>query len=327
MSQNFVYVNIDSELGAGTRGASLGYDALKVAGWNKKSNLLKKFETIKIETKNELLFEKADTPYALRIDGILEVFDRATEKIKSLVQDGKFPIIIAGDHSVGACSIAGIKVANPNKRLGVVWIDAHADLHTPFTSPSGNIHGMPLAISLAEDNQELTINPLTKKSVQYWETLKNLGGISPKINPEDLVFFGVRDTETPEDALIEKLNIRNFTVEECRYRGLENCLTEAIEKLNNCDIIHISFDVDSLDSLLISEGTGTPVPFGFTPEEVTQIIETIIETNKLKSFEVVEINPTLDNKRNLMAETAFDVLENVIKKLEEKSIKSASLAL
>ncbi|MGY6561796.1 MAG: arginase [Luteibaculaceae bacterium] len=324
MNKEIVFVNIDSELGAGTRGASLGYDALKIAGWNKKSNLLNRFKTVKVATKNDVLFHKTDTPYALRIDTILEVFTGASNAVKETLENNQFPVVIAGDHSVAAATIAGVKMANPNKQLGVVWIDAHADLHTPYTSPSGNLHGMPLAISLAEDNKDYTINPLTNKSKQYWENLKNLGGIAPKIVPENLVFFGVRDTETPEDSLIEKLQIRNFTVEECRYKGLAYCVDKAMQRLGHCDIIHISFDVDSLDSLLISQGTGTPVPFGFTPEEAKEIINCFLQTQKVVCFEMVEINPTLDNKKNLMAETAFDVLENTIKTIE-KPVTAAAL--
>ena len=135
-------------------------------------------------------------------------------KVKESLTKKKFPVVLAADHASAGATIAGIKTAFPDKRLGVVWIDAHGDLHSPYTSPTGNVHGMPLAVTLNEDNLACKIREIEPKSISCWEELKNMGGIAPKISAEDLVFFGVRDTEEPEDVLIDKLEIRNFTVEE-----------------------------------------------------------------------------------------------------------------
>ncbi len=194
-----------------------------------------------------------------------------------------------------------------------VWIDAHADLHSPYTSPSGNIHGMPLAAALQEDNIDMRINNLEEETIDHWNELKNIGTNKPKFLSEDLIYFGVRDTEEAEDKLIENMNIKNYSVSEIRYRGLKNCVNEAIEKLTHCDSIYITFDVDSLDCDFVSRGTGTPVPFGFSPMEAKNIITQFLKTGKVVCTEFTEINPLLDNKGNKMAETAFDILNTCFK--------------
>ena len=225
--------------------------------------------------------------------------------------------MLSGDHSSALGTISGIKAAYPNKTLAVVWIDAHADIHSPYTSPSGNVHGMPLAAAMAEDNLDSKINTVTAETEKFWNKLKNIGTSKIKVNPENIVYFGVRDTEEAEAKQIDKLNIRNYKVEEIRYRGLKNCVNEAINKLANCDIIYVSFDVDSMDCDLISYGTGTPVPKGFDQYEIIQIIDGFLNTKKVICLEFVEINPLLDLKGNKMAETAFQILDEVTKTLKE----------
>ena len=205
----------------------------------------------------------------------------------------------------------------PDKDGRLIWIDAHADLHSPYTSPSGNIHGMPLAAALSEDNMDCKINTVTSETEEHWTGIKNIGSSGAKVKPEDLIFFGVRDTEDPEDKQIEKLGIKNYKVSEVRHRTLSTCVDEAIEKLKDCDNIYISFDVDSMDCDAISYGTGTPVPKGFDQYEVIQIINQFLETKKVVCLEFVEVNPLLDTKGNKMAETAFEVLDNVTRVLQE----------
>ena len=150
-----------------------------------------------------------------------------------------------------------------------------------------------------------------------WDALKNCQGFSPKILPEDLIFYGVRDTEEPEDKQIEKLNLKNFTVEETRELGIKTAVQEGLKRLSHCDIIYISFDVDSMDCDLVSKGTGTPVPNGYTPEEAYELIEEFLKSGKVACFEMVEINPTLDDKINLMAETAFAILDKTVVAIEK----------
>lgn len=304
-------INNPSEIGAGTRGASLGFQALKIAGWKMGNNLFKELETLEVQNNNNALYEADVNPHAHRIKAICEVFERTGKALKTAFDSNKFPLVIGGDHSVAAGTISGIKNANPDKRLGVVWIDAHADMHTPYTSPSGNIHGMPLGIALAEDNLEERKNDPVPQTVQEWNDAKEIFGISPKILHDDLVFFGLRDTEAEEDAIIARNGIRNFTVDEVRSRGVSETVQEACDRLKNCDLVYISFDVDSMDPELVSRGTGTPVPHGFSPNEAVSLIKLLFERLPVGCFEMVEINPTLDRKGNQMAEVAFEILEQV----------------
>ncbi|MDR9398851.1 arginase [Salibacter sp.] len=309
-------LNMNSELGAGTRGASLGTAAVKIASLNKRSDYFKKHPMKVLPDLNDELVNGTNTPYAKNIEHIARIYETTADAVKATIDGGEFPVVLSGDHSTAGASIAGLKMAHPDKRVGVVWVDAHGDLHSPYSSPSGNVHGMPLATALGHDNEERKINDIDEETKKYWEQLKNVGGICPKFNPEDLVFFGVRDTEEPEDFIMKKHNIPNYRVEEVRYRGLDTCVDEAIEKLRHCDIIYITFDVDSMDCDLISKGTGTPVSKGFDDKEVTHIMKKFIETGKVGCFEMVEVNPTLDEKQNKMAETAFDVLEELTPAIE-----------
>ncbi len=305
-----------SDLGAGTRGADMGIDAIEIAAINKKDDYFNCYPFEDIETENETIYNKVNNSFAKRIGSVLRVCTSLCNSVSRNLLDNKFPIVLSGDHSSALGSISGIKTAYPDKKLGIVWIDAHADIHTPYTSPSGNIHGMPLAAALNDDNSDNKINNVFEETQLFWNQMKNIGIKGAKVKHENIIYFGVRDTEEAEEAAIANNNIKNYTVSEMRYKGFKTCLLEAVHKLNDCDIIYISFDVDSMDCDLISKGTGTPVSKGFDQEEVKQIIKSIIKTNKVVCFEVVEINPLLDNKGNVMAETAFDVLKATTEAIE-----------
>lgn len=297
-----------SELGAGTRGASLGVDALKIAAIDLKSDYFRHIEEVEIGDENWLLLESVKLKYAKRIRGIIKIYERLSKAVqKVLKKQEAFPIVLAGDHSTAGGTIAGIKASFPDDRLGVIWIDAHADLHSPYTTPSGNMHGMPLAAALGLDNKEVQSNDLDAKTVELWEKLKNSAGICPKIETRDLVYIGVRDTEEQEDFLIEKHSIKNISTKELRTKGVDAIIAEVMTYLDHCDRIYISFDVDSLDPK-ISTGTGTPVPGGLKVKEAKDLMVGLVSQPKTCCFEIVEINPTLDTE-NSMAETAFKILE------------------
>ncbi len=304
--RNLKIIEVKSELGAGTRGASMGVDAIKIAALDFGSRFFKQYKSVEVPNENHLLLESAGSSHAKRISGVLTMLERVCEEVARSVKNNEFPVILAGDHSTSAGSIAGIKMANPKSKLGVIWIDAHADIHTPYTTPSGNIHGMPIAISLGEDNIESKINKPDQETVNYWYQLKNVGGVSPKFTPNDLVYIGVRDTEKQEDFLLKKFGMKNFTTLEIRRKGVEKVAIEALAHIDHCDIIYISFDVDSMDSS-ISKGTGTPVSNGITEKEAGNLLARLLQSPKVCGFEMVEINPTLD-KENLMAENAFEIL-------------------
>lgn len=312
MERNVVFVKIKSEIAAGTRGSSLGTDAMEIAAINDQNTLFKDIQSHSLPDENDSLHLPVDTPHAIRGEYLVKVLNTLMNGVSDQLSNNNFPIVLSGDHSNAAGTIAGIKKANPDKRIGVVWVDAHGDLHTPYTTPSGNMHGMPVAMSLGEDNQKNARNELSEKEQLIWEQCKNLGGIQPKIKPEDIVFFAVRSTEAPEDNLMAYKGIKNYTVAELRYRGLENCLTEAKEQLQACDLIYISFDVDSMDCDLISYGTGTPVQKGLDREEAERILQFFYNDIRCASIEFVEINPLLDNKANKMAETAYSILKQLV---------------
>jgi arginase len=307
-----------SDIGAGTRGADMGIDAIEIAAINADNDYFNRYEYQDLDNDYHAIYDKHNNPFAKRIGHVLKVCQKLAFAVEQIIKENKFPLVLSGDHSSALGAISGIKMAYPDKRLGVVWIDAHADLHSPHTSPSGNIHGMPLAAALGEDNLEMKINNPLEETSQNWNLLKTIGNISPKVKHEDVVFFGVRDTEEPENHLIRKHNIKNYKVEEVRFRGLDVCMKESMDKLAHCDIIYISFDVDSMDCDLISKGTGTPVSKGFDQYEIIGIIKSIIETQKVVCLELVEVNPTLDNKGNRMAEVAFEVLNEATKDLEKQ---------
>lgn len=306
-------IEVKSEIGAGTRGASMGVDAIKIAALDFGSPFFKRFKSVEIPNENNLLLEPVVHDYAKRIKGVYNLNERIAKEIVKTLKAEQIPIVLAGDHSSALGTISGIRMAYPEKRLGVIWIDAHADLHSPYTTPSGNMHGMPLCAVLGEDNREKQMNKPDDETIEYWEKLKHLGGVFPKITYQDLVYIALRDFEPPEDYLIKKHKVRVFTLPEIRKKAVERVAIDSLNYLEHCDIIYVSFDVDSMDSR-ISSGTGTPVPNGITEKEAGNLIYYIMRSKKICCFEMVEINPTLD-RENLMAENAFEILQKATNQL------------
>jgi arginase len=307
------FIEVKSEIGAGTRGASLGIDAIKIAALDYGSTLFNKIETTEIKNENQLLFEQSGSLYAKRIKGILNIYDRIAKEVSDSLRKKEFPIILAGDHSTAGGTIAGVRMAFPKQKLGVIWIDAHADLHSPFTTPTGNIHGMPLATALAEDNISNRMNKPDKETIEMWNKLKNVGNISPKITYRDLVYIGVRDVEPEESYLIKKHKVKTFSTAEVKRNGVEKIARDTLAHLSHCNFIYVSFDVDSMDSS-ISKGTGTPVRNGITEKEAGSLCVRLVQNEKVVCFEIAEVNPTLD-KENLMAENTFEILQRVVSQI------------
>jgi arginase len=308
--KNIKIIEVPSEIGAGTRGASLGIEAIKIAGLDFMSNFFIHFPSEKIEGENNLLFEPIQSPYAKRIHGVLNMYERISKSVCDSIKNNFFPVILSGDHSNAGGTIAGIKMAKPRGKLGVIWIDAHADLHTPYTTPSGNMHGMPLATAIAEDNLDCKVHDLDEKTTKFWNQLKSLGKINQKVLPEDVVFISLRDFEKEEKYLIEKYGIKVISTSEIRRNGAENVSRKVLRYLSDCTDIYVSFDVDSLDST-ISKGTGTPVSNGLKEREAEDLISKFMQNRKVCCFEITEVNPTLD-KENLMAEIAFNILQRSV---------------
>ena len=301
-----------SDIGAGTRGSDMGIDAIEIAAINTENDFFNIYPYIDIQTHNETIYNKNKNTFAKRINFVCEQCERLREGVKKELQKGFFPLILSGDHSSALGSISGIQKANPDKEIGVIWLDAHADIHTPYSTPSGNIHGMPLAAALSIDNKEFSKNKVSDSTEKNWLRMKNMGDKVPLIKPENLIYFGVRDTEKEEDQIIQSKKIKNFSVNDVRNIGLKSCIDQTIDQFVSTDLIYISFDIDALDCDLFSRGTGTPVSKGFLTEEIISIIKEVKDTGKLVALEICEINPLLDNKGNQMAESAFEIISSVL---------------
>jgi arginase len=308
--KNIKLIEVASEIGAGTRGASLGIEAIKIAALDFMSNFFIHFPSEKVTVENKLLYEPIESPYAKRIKGIVTMYERVSKSVMETMKSNFFPVVISGDHSISGATIAGIKMAKPKSKLGVIWIDAHADMHTPFTTPSGNMHGMPLSASINEDNRESAVHEVDAETLKQWNYLKNIGKIAPKVLPEDIVYISLRDFEKEEKFLIDKYGIKVISTKEVRSKGPENIVRAVLRYLSDCTDIYISFDVDSLDSS-ISKGTGTPVNNGLREREAEDLISKFMQNRKICCFEISEVNPTLD-KENLMAEIAFNILQRSV---------------
>jgi arginase len=308
--KNIKLIEVPSEIGAGTRGASLGVEAIKVAALDFMSNFFIHFPSEKIPAENHLLYEPIESPYAKRIKGLLALYERVGKSVADTIKNNFFPVILSGDHSVAGATITGIKMAKPKSKLGVIWIDAHADLHTPYTTPSGNLHGMPMAIALGEDNPDCAVHQPDQRTIDYWNKLKHVGKICPKVLPEHVVYISLRDFEKEEKYLLDQLGIKKISTKEIRNKGAENIVRSVLRYLADCTDIYISFDVDCLDAG-ISKGTGTPVGNGLREREAEDLVSKFMQNRKICCFEITEVNPTLD-KENLMAEIAFNILQRSV---------------
>jgi arginase len=308
--KNIKLIEVPSEIGAGTRGASLGIEAIRIAALDFMSNFFIHFPSERIPTENKLLYEPIESPYAKRIKGIATMYDRVSKAVNDSIRNNFFPVILSGDHSMAGATLAGLRLAKPKSKIGVIWIDAHADLHTPYTTPSGNVHGMSLAASINEDNDDCAVHELDAETMKYWNYLKGIGKMAPKVLPEDVVFISLRDFEKEERALIDKYDMKVVTTKEVRNKGAENVVRAVLRYLSDCTDIYVSFDVDSLDSS-ISKGTGTPVSNGLREREAEDLISKFMMNRKVCCFEITEVNPTLD-KENLMAEIAFNILQRSV---------------
>ena len=265
--KSFRIIENPSELGAGTRGSSLGIEALRIAAINKKSKLFYDNEVVTLPKNNKKLFKEVTMPNAIRLKQIYHRIEVLGEEVNSTINEKKFPLVISGDHSSAAGTIAGLKKSYPNHRIGVIWIDAHPDIHTLSSSKSGNIHCMPLSFITGLENGWKWVNSL--KFLKF----------------DDLYYFGIRD-------------IDDFELKVIKYRNIEilKSVSDICDICEKYDNIHISFDVDSIDPFYISS-TGTVVEHGIELSEIIfmnhYIKDNIDYKNKTINFDIVEYNPTI----------------------------------
>jgi arginase len=272
-------IGMPMDLGQMRRGVDMGPSAIRYAGINERLKPL--FDEIHdlgdiAIGRPEVVVDKESN--LRNLDLIAEKNVLLAEKVEEAIQSGAFPLVLGGDHSIAIGTLAG--VSKHYKNLGVIWYDAHGDLNTAETSPTGNIHGMPLAVSLGLGHDKLT----------------QIGGYAPKVKPENVVIIGARSLDEGERALIKEKGIKVYTMHEIDRMGMAKVMEEIIAYLKeNTDGVHLSLDLDGLDP---SEcpGVGTPVMGGISYRESHLAMEMLEEAKLITSAEFVEVNPILDEK-------------------------------
>lgn len=208
-------------------------------------------------------------------------------------------LLLTADHSNGIGGVSGLCQWVDASKVGVIWIDAHYDLHSPYTTPSGNSHGMAVNALIDDNNAEHAEQSVTPEEAQLWEAIKSIKGMGNAVPPQNLVFMGVRDYEEPEEALIHKYGICSIQPQEIADNGLEACIEKALTHLSHCEHLYISFDVDSMDPS-ISSATGTPVAGGLSLEQAKLLIQTLLSNPKTRCLEITEFNPSLPQPAEML---------------------------
>ncbi|WP_332631029.1 arginase [Halalkalibacter flavus] len=289
-------VGVPMDLGQVRRGVDMGPSAMRYAG------LLEELKSQGFEVVDygDITIHRStngtNQEQKLRnLQEVIKVSEELCRELDKAINKGGFPLVLGGDHSISIGSIAGI--SKHYKRLGVIWYDAHADLNTAETSPSGNIHGMPLAINLGFGHKLLT----------------QIGGYTPKVRPENIVIIGARSIDDGERKLIKEKGIKVFTMHEIDRRGMTAVMEDTIHYLSErTDGVHLSFDLDAIDPIY-APGVGTPVLGGVTYRESHLAMEMLAESEIVTSAEFVEVNPILDHK-NKTADVAIELAASLLGK-------------
>ena len=294
-------IGVPLDLGASRRGVDMGPSAVRVAG------LEARLEALGHEVKDGGNIEVAipetkqiGEHQARYLSEITETCTKAAQMVEQALEEGMTPVILGGDHSVAAGTVAGVSAyfRKQHQKIGLIWIDAHADLNTPETSPSGNVHGMPLA-ALAG----LGPSPLA-----------NILGFCPKVAPENIVLIGVRDIDATEKANIRRAGITEvYTMRDIDERGMRTVMEEALRAAGRGTAgYHISLDMDWIDPE-DAPGVGTPVRGGATYREAHLAMEIIADHGRMVSFEIVEVNPVID-EHNRTADLAVELISSAFGK-------------
>lgn len=293
INPNISLIGVAIDLGAGTPGVSLGPSAIRYAGVYDRLTRL----GYKVKDEGDILANKPLSPNTDGIklkylDEVARVNTELCNMVSKVMSEGRFPLVLGGDHSIAIGTIAG--VLQKKRSLGVIWFDAHGDINTEETSPTGNIHGMPMAVNLGFGHKRLT----------------DIGG-ARKLQTDKIVFIGCRDLDAGEKKVLKELGVTVFTMHEIDRLGMTEVITRAIKIADNgTDGIHVSFDMDSMDPLY-AQGTGTRVPGGLTYRESNLALEMIAMTEKVVSAEFVEVNPIIDNK-NQTAKAAVALMGSLL---------------
>ena len=297
--ENSKIVNIigfPMDLGADRRGVDMGPSALRIAGLREKLERL----GYQIVDSGDIYIQimekqKITNPKLKYLNEILKTSRVLARKVERVLEKKHFPLCLGGDHSMALGSIAGISsyCRKHKLRFGVIWVDAHTDMNTDETSPSGNIHGMPLAASLGIGNEKLV----------------NFLGFSPKLKPENCALIGIRSVDTLEKQNIKKLKLPVYTMADIDKQGIHEIIKKILKQFRKrVDHLHVSFDLDVIDPS-IAPGVGTPVAGGLGYREAHLLMESIAECGCMSSLEITEVNPILDDK-NKSAIFATDLISS-----------------
>ena len=291
---NISIIGFPIDLGAGRRGVDMGPSALRIANLQSRLEnlgyIINDTGDISIQIAEK---QKITNPNLRYIKEILKTAKVLAGKVERTLEKGDFPLCIGGDHSMALGTIAGISsfCRKRKLKLGVIWIDAHADMNTDQTTPSGNIHGMPLAASLGLGHPELV----------------NFYGFAPKLKAENCAMIGIRSVDPEERKNIRKLNVPVYTMSDIDKTGIHRIINRVLKQFKEkVDHIHVSFDVDSVDPA-IAPGVGTPVQGGLIYREAHLLMESIAECGCMSSLDVAEVNPILD-QFNKSAEFAAELV-------------------
>ena len=269
------------DLGAGRRGVDMGPSALRLAGLNAKLSTL----GYRVEDLGNVpVAQQESTPPGSENAKYLSQIAKTCVKLAAMVEGAvaahQFPLVLGGDHSVAVGTVSGVShvFRQRNETIGLIWIDAHADMNTPESSPSGNVHGMPLACCIGRGPNELT----------------RIFDYAPKVNGKNVVLVGLRDVDARERKVVRESGVTAFTMRDIDERGLPNVMEQAIALANEGTAgFHLSLDMDAVDPDE-APGVGTPVRGGMTYREAHLAMETICDCSRMVSMEVVEVNPVLD---------------------------------
>ena len=291
-------IGFPMDLGSGRRGVDMGPSAIRIAGIESKLKRLGYevndsgdifIQNIELQNSRTL----GNNPKLKYLPEILKTTKILAKKVEKVLEQDQFPLCLGGDHSMALGTIAGISsyCRKNDLETGIIWIDAHSDMNTDQTTPSGNIHGMPMAASLGIGNVQLV----------------NLLDFSPKVKPENCVLIGVRSIDLLEKENIKKLGVAVYTMSDIDKLGIHRIIARVLKQFQKkVDHIHVSFDLDVVDPTF-APGVGTPVPGGLSYREAHLLMESIAECGCMSSLEVTEVNPILDNK-NKSAEFATNII-------------------
>jgi len=288
------------DLGAGRRGVDMGPSAIRVARLHERLRglgyVIEDLGNVEVDQPESRPVGSETSRY---LEEITTTCSRLMKQVEKALDANKFPLILGGDHSVAVGTVAGVArhFRKKKQKIGLIWVDAHADMNTPETSPSGNVHGMPLACSIG-------MGP---------SCLAQLGGFGPKVQARNVALVGIRDVDQLEKPHVKESGVRAFTMREIDELGLRTVMGEAIRIASDGTAgFHVSFDMDSVDPDE-APGVGTPVRGGITYREAHLALELVCDSGRMRGLEIVEVNPVLD-VANRTAELAVELVMSAMGK-------------